>query len=175
MPEDAVNIEAPFRDVFTALDLKAQRKALRGAMRREGNRLKKAAVSNLESSGIGTGTKQRLSRGIMVRVYPERMGAGFMVSVKPWHKKGYHTNRQGLEKPVLMWAEEGVAKKGAVKRKTRSQSKFFVRKRKGHNTGRMRSYRFLARTESNATSVEANLFRDFQANLDKALKKQGLV
>ena len=170
MPEDAVNIEAPFRDVFTALDLRAQRKALRGAMRREGNRLKKSATANLESSGIGTGTKRRLAKGIIVRVYPERMGAGFMVSVKPHRKKGYHLNRQGKEKPVLMWAEEGTGQ-----RKTRSQSKFFVRKRKGHATGRMKPYRFLSRAESNATSVEANLFRDFQANLDKALKKQKLI
>lgn len=167
---DTMHIDQSFRDVFTALDLKEQRKALRGAMRREGNRLKKAAVANLRSSGLGQGTRQRLDKGIIVRVYPDRYGAGFMVSVKPHRKKGYHINRQGLEKPVLMWAEEGTKS-----RKTRTRSKFFIRQRRGHATGRMRPYRFLTRAEASAGNVEANLFADFQANLDKALRKQKLI
>lgn len=168
--DQVIDIEAPFRSVFEALDMKTQRRALRGAMRREGNRLKKTATANLRSSGIGQGTHRQLSKGFIVRVYPARMGAGFMVTVKPHGKKGYHLNRQGLEKPVLMWAEEGTNQ-----RKTRSKSKFFVRKRKGHVTGRMRAYRFLTRAEASATSVEQNLWTDFQKNLDNALRKQGLT
>ena len=105
---DTINIEQPFREVFAALDLKDQRKALRGAMRREANRLKKSATANLRSSGLGQGTRQRLDKGFIVRVFPARLGAGFLVKVKPYRKKGYHLNRQGKEKPVLMWAEEGT-------------------------------------------------------------------
>ena len=54
MKETVTDINKPFADVYKALDMKDQRKAMRSAMRREGNRLKKAAVSNLGQSGIPT-------------------------------------------------------------------------------------------------------------------------
>lgn len=47
------DINSPFKDVFEALDLKEQRKAMKGAMRREGNRVKRAAIANLSSSPGG--------------------------------------------------------------------------------------------------------------------------
>lgn len=170
---ETVDLSVPFAEVLSSLNLKDQRKALRGAMRREGNRLKKVAASNLAATGIGQGTRQPLSKGLQVRVYPERYGAGFMVSAKPHRKKGYHVNRQGLEKPILMWAETGA---GRPRRKTRSQSKFYVRKRKGHDTGRMKRYPFIDRTEEGQTStVENNLWQNFQGNLDKALRKNRVV
>ena len=78
MNQTVSDIKRPFLDVYKALDVKTQRKAMKGAMRREGNRLKKAAVANLGSSGIGKGTKRSLSSGIYVRTYPDRYGLGFM-------------------------------------------------------------------------------------------------
>lgn len=171
---ETVDLSVPFNEVLASLNLKDQRKALRGAMRREGNRLKKVAAANLAATGIGQGTRRPLSKGIMVRVYPERYGAGFMVSVKPHRKKGYHVNRQGLEKPVLMWAETGAGlKKG---RRTKSQTKFYVRKRRGHSTGRMKRYPFIDKTEDGQVSnVENNLWQNFQGNLDKALRKNKVI
>ena len=83
MSETVTDLNAPFADVYKALNVKDQRKALRSSMRKEGNRLKKIAVSNLSQSGIGQGTKRSLSSGIYVRTYPDRYGLGFMVSVKP--------------------------------------------------------------------------------------------
>lgn len=171
MASQTIDIDRPFNGVFRALSLKDQRKALRGAMRREGNRLKKQAADNLRASGIGQGTKQSLSKGIRLRVYPEDYGAGFMLSVKPHKKQGYHTNRKGKEKPVLMWAEDGTEY-----RKTKTKTKFFVRKRKGHVTGRMKRYGFIRKTDEQATQVvEQNLFTDFQGNIEKAARKQGLL
>lgn len=41
MKETVTDINKPFADVYKALDVKDQRKAMRSAMRREGNRLKK--------------------------------------------------------------------------------------------------------------------------------------
>ncbi|MGI6233401.1 MAG: hypothetical protein ACOYJF_11255 [Prevotella sp.] len=169
MASGEVDIRNPFVSIYKALSLKDQRKALRGAMRREANRLKKQAAENMATSGLGSGTNQKLSKGIRTRVYPSRYGAGFMLSVKPRRKKGFHKNRQGLEKPVLMWAEEGTNP-----RKTKGS--FFSRKGKGHVTGRMRRYGFLRKTEQQAgQTVEQNLFRDFQDNLNKAARKQGLL
>lgn len=171
MTSQIVDLNKPFGEVFKALDLKTQHKAMRSAMRREANRLKKTATVNLQISGIRQGTRQKLSKGIYARVYPDKYGMGFMISVKPRKRKGFHKNRQGLEKPVLMWAEEGT-----LLRKTKTRTKVFVRKRKGHLTGRMRKYGFIRKTEEQATHiVEKNLFNDFQKNIEKAARKQGLI
>ncbi len=161
MASRAIDIDQSFGSVYKALDLKAQRKAMRSAMRRESNRLRKKAVENLRGSGIGPGTKHNLSKGIRARVYPEKYGAGFMVTVKP-HKANrrtgqgeasMHTNRQGLKKPVLSWAEEGTDL-----RRTKTKTKIFTRKRKGHATGRMRRYGFMRKTDNQAEQiVEKNL------------------
>lgn len=160
----------PFLEVFEALDPKAHRRALRSAMRREGNNLKRIAVAQIGSSGLGKGSRAKVAKGVRVRTFPDRYGAGFMLTVKPHGKKGYHKNRQGHEKPVLMWAEDGTRP-----RYTKSKTRFFVRIRKGHFTGRMKAYRFLKRTEDTGTpQVERGLFDTFRQNLDKEARKRGL-
>lgn len=177
MESTALDIDKAFGDVYRALDLKEQRKAMRGAMRREGNRLKKQAAANLQGSGMGTGTKQKVSKGIRVRVYPDRYGAGFMLSVKPRGRHGVHKNRFGKEKPVLMWAEDGTRLRHTGRRLSSffSKSRYTGKKvrqyvRGGRSTGRMRRYGFMRRTEETAAqSVEQNLFGDFQRNMRKAM------
>lgn len=184
MSETVTDLDRPFADVYRALDMKVQRKAMRGAMRREGNRLKKAAVSNLAQSGIGQGTRRSLSGGIYVRTYPGRYGLGFMVSVKPHgRRKGVHLNRQGLEKPVLMWAEDGTRMRHAGRRISSffGRSRFTGRKvrqylRGGASRGKMRRYAFLAKTEQQTGgSVEDNLFDTFRGNLEMEARKRGLL
>lgn len=186
MDSTVTDLKNPFGDVYNALDLKVQRKAMKSAMRREGNRLKRTASANLQASGIGQGTSRNLSKGIYTRVYPDRYGAGFMVSVKP-HRgnnvKGIHTNRKGIMKPVLMWAEDGTRSRKTGRRKLSFFSKSRITGKRirnyirgGHSTGRMKRYAFMAKTErQEETSVENNLFGTFQANLDKAARKQGLM
>lgn len=184
MKETVTDINKPFADVYKALDVKDQRKAMRSAMRREGNRLKKAAVSNLGQSGIGSGTKRSLSSGIYVRTYPDRYDLGFMVSVKPHgRRKGIHLNRQNMEKPVLMWAEDGTRQRHVGRRISSffGKSRFTGKKirqylRGGASRGKMKRYAFLAKTEQQtADSVETNLFNNLQNNVEKAARKQGLL
>lgn len=184
MTDTVTDITRPFSDVYKALDQRTHRKAMRSAMRKEGNRLKKAAVSNLRQSGIGQGTNRSLASGIYVRTYPARYGLGFMVSVKPHgRRKGIHLNRKGKEKPVLMWAEDGTR----LRRSGRRVSSFFGRSRftgrrirqylrGGANRGKMGCYAFLAKTERQTEgSVESYLFTDFQTSLERAARKQGLL
>lgn len=160
------DINNPFREVFEALSLKDQRKAIRAAMRGESKRIKEMAAQTIGASGLGTGTKQQVSKSLRARVWPQRYGAGFEVTTKPHRKTGYHRNRYGKEKPVLMWAEEGTA----------DRSTKYRNNRRWHKTGRMRAYRFLSGVESRATAqVENNLFNEFQANLSKAARKKGLL
>ncbi len=184
MNETVTDLNKPFAEVFKALDMKSQRKAMRSAMRREGNRLKKVAITNLGQSGIGAGTRRSLSTGIYVRTYPDRYGLGFMVSVKPHgRRKGIHLTRANKEKPVLMWAEDGTR----LRRTGRRISSFFSKSRftgkavrqylrGGSYRGKMKRYAFLAKTEEQTgASVEANLFQTFQSNLEKSARKQGLL
>lgn len=184
MAEEVADITRPFTSVYKALDMKTQRKAMKSAMRREGNRLKKAAIGNLKASGIGQGTKRSLHSGIYVRTYPDRYGLGFMVSVKPHGKrKGIHLNRGGKEKPVLMWAEDGTRDRRSGRRLSSffGKSRFTGRKvrqymRGGARRGKMRRYAFLEKTERQSTAgVETNLFNNLQSNLEKAARKQGLL
>lgn len=178
-----IEIDRAFGDVYAALDMAEQRKALRRAMGKEGARVRRVAVANLGSSGLGKGTYRPVDKGIYVRVYPPRYGTGFMVSTKPNGKKGIHVNRQLLKKPVLMWAEDGTAGRNVGRRKQSffGKSRFTGKAirhyvRGGHSTGRMRSYGFMAKTErETGASVEGNLFAQFSSNLDKAARRRGLL
>ena len=109
---------------------------------------------------------------------------GFMVSVKPHGRhKGIHLNRQGKEKPVLMWAEDGTRERRAGRRISSffGKSRFTGKKirqylRGGPRRGKMKRYAYLAKTEQQtADSVETNLFNSLQSNLEKAARKQGLL
>lgn len=154
-------LEQSILDLLNALDVKEQKKALRSAMRKEGNRLKKKAGSILSAKGLRHGSD--VAKSLRVRVYPDKYGAGFMVTAKPRGKQGYHKNARGKEKPIAMWAEEGTNAR-------------YKRNKKKSRTGSMGAYRFLADTQArSAGEVENTLWADFQKNLDKALKKKNLL
>lgn len=178
-----LQITEAFKAVYDTLDMKQQRKAMRAATRSEANVLRKAARQNALSSGLGKGTSQDVTKGIFARTYPERYGAGFMVTVKPHGSRGIHTNRYGQEKPVMMWAETGTnlrhvgKRKGSYKKFSsivgRSTKRY---RRSGHSTGRMPRYAFMEKTEKeNTQGVEARLFDKFQKNVEKEARKNGLL
>lgn len=153
-----------FADLFVAFNQKEQRKELRRAFTQEARRLKKSVAQSIEVTHLGTGTRQKVAKSVRSRVYPNKCGLGFMLTVKPFHGKGYHKNRAGKEKPVLMWAEEG----------TKTRHTRVKRGRRKHSTGVMKAYGFMARTEKReAGTVEQNLFDNYKKNLEKALKKKG--
>lgn len=179
------DLDKPFADVFKALDLKAQRKAMRGALGKAAKRVKQITITNLQGSGLGSGTYAPISSGIQSRVYPDRYWAGFMVRVSPC-KRGddsvMHLNRRGKEKPVLMWAADGTRRRNVGRRTTsfadtsRNGKKVRRYDRAGHSTGRMPKYDIMVEEEDGRISfVESDLFADFQKNLNKAARKQGLL
>lgn len=176
-------VETAFKQVYALLDRKEQQKAMRGAMRKEANRLKRTAATALKSSGIGRGTSEPLDKGVYTRVFPDRYGLGFMVSVKPFRRKGVHRNRQGKEKPVLMWAEDGTRFR-RIGRKISSfkgKSRFSMRNirhyaRGGASRGRMKPYNFLKRTEqTEANQVGENLYSALENNINRIAQKKGLL
>ncbi len=178
------DIEKPFKEVFETLEPKQQRKAMRTAIRTEGGRLKKAAQARIAASGLGRGTLKNISSGVRLRVFPEKYGLGFMVSVKPHGRnKGFHRNRRNLEKPVLMWAEDGTRQRRIGKSTgsfvsenplTGKKTRRYVRG--GANRGKMRRYAFLETTErQEAENVEERLFGKFQDNITTEARKRDLL
>ncbi len=168
-----------FNRLWQKLSPKEQRKSMTSAMRREANRLKRTAKANIKASGLSTRTG--VDRGVYARVYPKRYGLGFMVSVKPHGKRAIHTNRQGKQKPVLMFAEEGTTDRNVGTRKSGAswaKGKYAAKryrqyKRTGHSTGRMPKYGFIERTEQTETAgIEQRLFADFERNVAKAAEHE---
>lgn len=152
---------------FNKRDLKA---SLKGAYRKTGNEILTIARQRLMSSGIAHASK--LKKGIRLRVYSR--GGGFMITVKPHGKQGYHVNRFGLEKPVVMWAEEGT--KERMLRNFPSDGKRVVRidgkyRTVGAFTGKMPAYHFLDGVYEQGVQI---LNRDIPSNLeDSVMKKAG--
>lgn len=123
---------------FNKRDLKA---SLKGAYRMTGNEILLIARQKLMSSGIAHASK--LKKDIRLRVYPK--GTGFMITVKPHGKtQGYHTNSKGLQKPVVMWAEEGTkvryVRHGGGQKVQTSDGKWVTL---GRRRGQMPAYHFL--------------------------------
>lgn len=153
------------------------RNSVKRAYRREANKACKIAVRTLRVSGLRVkGDNSDWEKGIRPYIYSR--GGGFLVTVKAKGtnrqgkgEKGMHKNRAGVKKPVLMWAEDGTAV-----RKTKSRSRVFIRKRKGHSTGRMPGYGFLDKaTPGMFQSVEAGLFPEIEAAMDKVARKAGII
>lgn len=158
--------------LFEELTPKRRAQAIKGALRRAANTIRRVAVNNLRSS---LNSNRDLERGVRAIVWKRQ--AGFRVTVGPKAasrktgkgERGYHTNRRGLKKPVLMWAEDGTDS-----RRTKSKTRIFTRSRKGHSTGRMKRYGFMARTKSETeANVTSMLHTEIINNVKRVAKKYG--
>lgn len=154
--------------LFKALDPKQREKALKGALMRAGNLLLKEAQTNLKNKKINTDTG--LPKGIRRLIYKKVLG--FRVTVgtgKKGVRGGFHTNRFGKEKPVLLWAEGGTKK-----RFTTTLTRIFRRKRRGHSTGWMPRYGFMEKTRQEMSpQIEALLKKEINLNIQRIAKKYG--
>lgn len=171
---------AELRALMRELDAKTLRKSLRGVLRREANAAVKVARRALNSTGLKVrGDRADWEKGVRAYVYTKAVG--FAVTVQP-RKAGkgpggaareasMHRNRRGVKKPVLMWAADGT-----TSRRTKTKTRVFVRKKKGHDTGRMKRYPFLDRaTPEMFRKVEGGLLPDLSNSIQKAAKKAGFT
>ena len=154
------------------LDPKRRMRTMKGAFRRAANKVRKQAAGNLRRSGINT--KTGLAKGIRSVVWKKKPGFRVTIGTKKANRngkgeRGFHTNRQKLKKPILLWAETGTKE-----RYTKSKTKFFVRKKKGHYTGRMKSTGFMDKTEADMKDrITDDLRQAMEESITKALKKYG--
>lgn len=157
--------------LFAEMDTQKRLKALKGAFRREANRVRKTAVNNLRGS---IRTDRDLERGVRAIVFKRKAGFRVTIGAKKAGKngkgeKGMHLNRRGLKKPVLIWAEGGTEW-----RRTKTKTRIFTRKRKGHSTGRMKRYGFMQKTLNEVRgSATDSLHKEVVNSIVKAAKKYG--
>ena len=160
--------------LFAELEPKRRLQAIKGGFRREANQVRKTAINNLRSS---IQSNKDLEKGVRAIIFKRKAGFRVTVGTKRAGKNGkgeagFHTNRQGLKKPVLIWAEEGTAeRKTKPKQGTRRRA---ARLRASHRTGRMKRYGFMAQTLSSVRdTVTADIQKMVTENVEQVAKKYG--
>lgn len=97
--------------MFAELGSKQRLQAVRAGFRKAAYRLRREAVKNLRAA---RGKSDRnLEKGVRALVFKRKAGFRVTVGTKRANKKGkgaagFHTNRRGEEKPVLIWMEDGT-------------------------------------------------------------------
>lgn len=164
---------ASLQGAFNELEPKRRLQALRGGIRKAGNQVRRVAIGKLRKS---VRSDRDLERGVRLVLYKKK-AAGFRVTVgtKAGNRKtgkgaaGFHTNRRGQKKPVLIWAEEGTGE-----RSTKSATKFWRRRKRGHSTGRMPSFLFMKRTQQEtAPKITEQIRSEILGNVQRIIKKYG--
>lgn len=160
--------------LFAELEPKRRLQAIRGGFRKEANQVCKTAINNLRSS---IQPNKDLEKGVRAIVFKRKAGFRVTVGTKKAGKNGkgeagFHTNRQGLKKPILIWAEEGTEeRKTKPKQGTRRRA---ARLRTSHRTGRMKRYGFMAQAlNSVRDTVTNNIHEMVTENVKKVAEKYG--
>lgn len=160
--------------LFADMEPKRRLQAIKGGFRKEANLVRKTAINNLRNS---IRTDKDLEKGVRAIVFKRKAGFRVTVGTKKANKSGkgeagFHTNRQGLKKPVLIWAEEGTDdRRTKPKQGTRRRAS---RLRASHPTGRMKRYGFMAQTlRSVRDTVTDNVHKMVTENIEKIAKKYG--
>lgn len=151
--------------LFAELEPKRRTQALKGGFRKVANDVRKKAVANLRGE---IRTDKDLEKGVRAIVFKRK--AGFRVTVGTSGDKGMHTNRQGLKKPVLLWAEMGTKL-----RKTKDGGgRRAARYRAAHNTGSMPRYGFLDKTRAQVRdTVTGDMQKMVTENVERIAQKYG--
>lgn len=163
--------DTKLRAMYAELEQPQRLKVLKGAFRREANTVRKAAINNLRHS---IRADKDMTKGVRAIVFKRKAGFRVTVGTKRANKNGkgeagYHTNRQGLKKPILIWAEDGTEQ-----RRTKTKTKIYTRARKGHPTGRMQRYAFMDKTRRETLSkVTDNLHNEIAESVVRIANKYG--
>ena len=172
MPREIDYDDRNLQQLFAELEPKRRLQAIKGGFRREANQVRKTAINNLRSS---LHSNKDLEKGVRTIVFKRKAGFRVTVGTKRAGKNGkgeagFHTNRQGLKKPVLIWAEDGTQE-----RKTNGNGgKRAMRMRSAHRTGRMKRYGFLTQTLNGVRdTVTNNIHNMVIENVEQVAKKYG--
>ena len=151
--------------LFGELQPKQRIKAMRGAFRMAGNKVRKAVIDNLRES---VNSNKTLEKGIKVMVW--KKVAGFRVTVgNGKYKSRRYTGKNSKEVPVLRWLDTGTGV-----RKTKGSSRGFGLSKKGHSTGHLKRYGYMAKTKAQvASSVTGYIQESVIKSIKRTAKKYG--
>lgn len=175
--------DSQLQRLFAELDEKQRAKAMKGAFRTTANLLKRSAVSNLRSS---IRSSREMEKGVRALVFKRKLGFRATVgtvlkkSKDKTHyttKRGFYMNHQGLEKPVLIWAEDGTKERRLKGSRGSHRTKRGFRKRylfNGAYRGRMRAYEFIVKANRQVgPQISQTLQENFRSSVEKTAKKYG--
>lgn len=157
-----VDIDKACLDMMNAFDARQLRNTLKSAYRKEAKKVRQIAQASLAATGMRNAAK--MTSGVLYYVYSR--GGGFAVTVKYGRraKKAVYTNSRGQTKPVQMWADEGTGQRYTKRRGWKA----------GHYTGSMPAYHFMQEAEQKSGFVEADLWKEIEAAVDRRAQKLGL-
>lgn len=168
------------RELYAQMDEKQRARALRSGFRTTANVLRRTAVSYVRSD---LHSSKDLEKGVRALVFKQKLG--FRVTVGTVVKraanrmgwvgvKGFHLNRQGLEKPVLIWAEDGTKVRRTKANSGKHMRTWTRRLRAAHSTGRMTAYRFIVKADQQVgPQINKTLQENFRSSVEKTAKKYG--
>lgn len=158
--------------LFAELEPRRRIQSLKAAFRKTANIVRKKAVANLRES---IRSDKDLEKGVRALVFKRKAGFRLTIGSRKANKNGkgeagMHTNRRGLKKPVLIWAEEGTKNRSTKS----SGGKRSARLRAGHNTGAMPAFKFMDKTRMEVRdSVTEDMRREVVENVQRVAKKYG--
>lgn len=158
-----------FRRMWVQMSPRRRMQALKGHYRIAGRKFRNAAISELRRSGIHT--SRDLEKGVRLLVFRNTPGFRVTVGTKGRGKgaKGYHTNRRGLEKPVLMWAEDGTMQRARRRNRRRSLRSMAA-------TGRMPALLFLEKAkQSQAATINDEIKNYLMTSTQRIALRYGCI
>ena len=157
-----IDIDRKCLDIMQALNPHQLKLTLKSAYRKEAKKVRQIAQASLAATGMHNAAK--MASGVLYYVYSR--GGGFAVTVKYGRraKKAIYTNSRGQTKPVQMWADEGTEQRYTKRRGWKA----------GHYTGSMPAYHFMQDAEQKSGFVEADLWKEIEAAVDRRAQKLGL-
>lgn len=161
--------DSNLQKLFKELEPKERIKSLRAVFRIAGNKVRKTTVAIIRQS---VNSNKELEKGVKVRLWKEVAGFRVTVGSGKYHSKRF-TGSSAREVPVLRWLDTGTDDRSTGGRKVKGFKRLFSRKgSKGHATGRLKRYAFMAKTKGQTESSVTTYVRDATVLIIKRLAKK---
>lgn len=152
--------DASLQLFFDQLTPKKREKVLRASMRDGINAIRKIALRKYKA---GVRVDRKAAKALRTMVYRKKLGARLTIGPK----KGSRTSDSDKRDYFAMWFEGGT--KG---RYTKSATRNWTRRRKGHYTGRIRAVEFMRQTKAESASKMPEMVRDgIRSYISRAIER----
>ncbi len=155
--------ESRFLQLWEQLSEENRVKVMRQAYRRSGQKLRQEVIRQIKSDSTRLRWDPSMRSSVRLLVFRRKIGFRVTVGTKGRGKnaKGYHTNRNGQQKPVLMWAETGTVDR--------------IRRKNKGRTGKLEPGRFMERARDIAVpAIQEELKDILMTTIVKSAARNGI-